>query len=311
VNVREIPVVFDCQGETLVGMVHLPGQPRSRGLLSIVAGGPQYRGGVGRLQVQLARELAAHGVPVMRFDYRGLGDSEGCFRGFQDVADDLQAALNEFRHQAPGVQEVVLWGGCDAASAVLINAWRYPEVTGVIAGNPFARSEETASTTVVKHHYRKRLRDKDFWLKVLRLQYNPLPALGVLWQAAVQRLVGPGGPAPTDDEAAFNQDPGKPFVQRMRIGLSRFRGDLLFLMSGRSLVTKEFDELVATRPAWQAAMKAPRHLARHDMPDADQTYSSMASRREVIEVARRWMFDPRAPLSGTAPPATGPTDARH
>lgn len=297
---REIPLVFDCQGDALVGMVHLPERPLSRGLLSIVAGGPQYRGGVGRLQVQLARELAAQGIPVMRFDYRGLGDSEGRFRGFQDVSDDLQAALREFRRVAPEVQEFVLWGGCDAASAVLINAWRFPEVTGVVAGNPFARTEETASTTVVKHHYRKRLRDKDFWLKVLRGQYNPLPALGVLWQAARQRLAGDARQPATDDEASFNQDPARPFVPRMRIGLSRFRGDLLFLMSGRSLVTKEFDELVATRPAWQAALKSPRHVVRHDMPDADQTYSSIASRREVIEVARRWMLDPRAPLHGAA-----------
>jgi len=30
-------------------------------MLSIVAGGPQYRGGVGRLQVQMARQLAAAG----------------------------------------------------------------------------------------------------------------------------------------------------------------------------------------------------------------------------------------------------------
>ena len=39
-NTREIPLVFDCQGDALVGMVHLPERALSRGLLSIVAGGP-------------------------------------------------------------------------------------------------------------------------------------------------------------------------------------------------------------------------------------------------------------------------------
>lgn len=300
---HEIPVVFDCRGDTLVGMVHRPGVAKTRGLLSVVAGGPQYRVGVGRLQVQLARSLAADGIPVMRFDHRGLGDSEGGFRGFQDVADDLGAALQAFRREAPEVREFVLWGGCDAGSAVLINAWRFPEVSGIITGNPWVHSPETANAAVVRHHYRKRLHDKDFWLKLLRLQYNPLPALGVIGKAAVQRLGLARGAAAIDDELAFNQDPSMPFVPRMRIGLSRFRGDLLMMMSGRSILVKEFDDLVATRPAWQAAMQAPRHVVRHDMPDADQTYSSMASRREVIEVMRRWMHDPRAPLQDAHPAA--------
>lgn len=295
-NIREVPIVFDCEGDELVGVLHIPEQIRARGLLSIVAGGPQYRAGVGRLQVQLARELAAHGVPVMRFDYRGLGDSAGQFRGFQDVAADLAAALAEFRKQVPALSEFVLWGGCDAASAVLINAWRFPEVTGIVAGNPFARTEGSANAAVVKHHYRKRIRDKDFWLKVLRLQYNPFPAMGTLCAAGWQRLTR-GGQAGADlAEENFIDDPTKPFVPRMRMGLSRFKGDVLFLMSGRSLVTKEFDELVAARPAWQQAMKAPRHVVRYDMPDADQTYSSIASRVEVIEAARRWMLDPHGAL---------------
>ena len=67
-------------------------------------------------------------------------------------------------------------------------------------------------------------------------------------------------------------------------------------------VTVLGDELVATRPAWQAAMKSPRHVSRHDMPDADQTYSTLSSRREVIDVARQWMLDPQSPLGdGPAP----------
>lgn len=297
-STREIPVVFDCEGCELVGMVHLPPQPATRGMLSIVAGGPQYRGGVGRLQVQMARELAAGGVPVMRFDYRGLGDGEGRFRGFQDVEADLRAAIACFMAQAPGLREVVLWGGCDAAAAIMINAWKFPEVAGIVTGNPWVHSEETGDAVVVKHHYRQRMRDKDFWLKVLRLQYNPLPALGTLARSALRRL-RPRRAERSDDRA---DDVSAPFVPRMRRGLARFQGDMLLLMSGRSLVSKEFDELVASDPAWQAALQAKRSLARHDMPESDQTYSSMASRREVIDVTLRWMRDPQAPLAPAARP---------
>ena len=65
-NYEEIPLTFDCDGATLVGMIHRPEEIRARGVLAIVAGGPQYRGGVGRLQVQLARTLAAQAVDAAR-----------------------------------------------------------------------------------------------------------------------------------------------------------------------------------------------------------------------------------------------------
>ena len=60
-NVQETPIVFECEGSELIGMMHVPETIQTRGVIAIVAGGPQYRGGVGRLQVQLARQLAAAG----------------------------------------------------------------------------------------------------------------------------------------------------------------------------------------------------------------------------------------------------------
>ncbi|MES2715280.1 MAG: hydrolase 1, exosortase A system-associated [Pseudomonadota bacterium] len=298
-SVREIPVVFDCEGSELVGMVHLPARVSGRGMLSIVAGGPQYRGGVCRMQVQMARHLADAGIPVMRFDYRGLGDSEGRFRGFQDVAADLGAAIQAFRAQVPGLQEVVLWGGCDAASAVLINAWRYPEVTGVVLGNPWVHNPGTGDAVAVKH-YGQRMRDKDFWLKVLRLQYNPLPALATLLRRTWTRLAGGG----SGTAGSVVDAPDAPFVPRMRHGLQQFKGDVLFLMSGRSLLSREFDELMATDPAWQQAARSPRLVARHDIPEGDQAFSTLDTRTEVNRVTRQWMLDARA--LAAAPAATGP-----
>jgi exosortase A-associated hydrolase 1 len=299
VKVDEVAVVFDCEGSDLVGVVHRPAEVRTRGLVSVVAGGPQYRGGVGRLQVQMARALAAGGTPVLRFDYRGMGDSEGEFRGFEDVAADLGAAIQAFQAQVPGMSEVVLWGGCDAAAAILINAWRFPAVTGVVVGNPWVHTEETGNAVMVKHHFRRRMLEPAFWWKVLRLQYNPLPAAAMLlktvWQRVVSRLE-PAAPMQT----AEDDRPGKPFVPRMCQGLGRYQGDLLLLMSGRSIVSKEFDELVASNPRWQAALRSPRHLVRHDMPTADQTYSSVSSRDEVTAVVAAWMADPVVDLKVVA-----------
>lgn len=287
----ELPAIIFCEGEHLVSVTHVPERICARGLLAIVAGGPQYRGGVGRLQVTLARELAGAGIPVMRFDYRGLGDSEGSFRGFQDVEADLAAAIATFRAQLPGMTEIVLWGGCDAAAAIMINAWKFPEVTGIIVGNPWVHTEETGNAVAVKHHYRRRILEKSFWLKVVRLQFNPLPALATVARMLTTRLRRGLRPQSRETAAPSHDDTSQPFVTRMRLGLSRFHGDMLLLMSGQSLVSKEFDETVASDANWQHAMQAPRHSTRHDMPEADQTYSSIAARREVIAVVNTWMLD--------------------
>lgn len=301
-NTIETPLVFECADSELVGMLHIPETISTRGLITIVAGGPQYRGGVGRQLVLLARHLAQAGTPVLRFDYRGLGDGEGDFKGFQDVEQDLRAAIDAFRAHAPEINEFVLWGGCDAGSAIMINAWKFPEVTGLILGNPWVHTEETGDAVTVKHHYANRIRDKDFWLKVIRGQYNPFPALMTIGRTVLAQLrqkLSARAVASGKDAVALKDDPSLPFVTRMRNGMSQFHGDVLLLMSGRSIVSKEFDELVASDAAWQQAMAAPRHVARHDMPDADQTYSSVASRREVIAIAQQWLKDPRATLNAS------------
>jgi alpha/beta superfamily hydrolase len=81
VNIDERAFSFRCENSWLYGIASLPEQASSRGVL-IVVGGPQYRVGSHRQFALLARHLAEHGVPVMRFDYRGMGDSVGDIRTF-------------------------------------------------------------------------------------------------------------------------------------------------------------------------------------------------------------------------------------
>ncbi len=82
-NFAERPVLFECEGEQLVGVIALPELRRAIAVL-VVVGGPQYRAGSHRQFVLLARRLAAAGFPVLRFDYRGMGDSTGAARTFEE-----------------------------------------------------------------------------------------------------------------------------------------------------------------------------------------------------------------------------------
>ncbi len=282
-NVEEIPLAFDCEGDTLIGIVHRPERASPRGVLSLVAGGPQYRAGCCRQLVYMARDFSAHGIPVMRFDHRGVGDGDGEFLDFLHVENDLSAAIEAFKRAVPQLREVVLWGGCNAASAIMINAHRYPEVTGMIISNPYAHSEAT-ETVVVRNHYMRRLKDPTFWAKVFRLRFNPFPYIQSAIRSVLKRLLASNAAAPLAGE---RQD--QPFTELMLSGFKKFQGQILLVMSGKSLTSEEFDVLVANSPEWQKAYKSAS-ITRADIAEADQAFSTIEARNALLKAARIWLL---------------------
>ena len=120
---REHATVFECDSDRLIGIVTRPERPIETGVV-IIVGGPQYRAGSHRQFTLLARQLAEQGIASLRFDYRGMGDSEGDMRTFEDIDDDIRAAIDTFMTQASNIQQVMLWGftRCRLGRALL---WPY------------------------------------------------------------------------------------------------------------------------------------------------------------------------------------------
>jgi uncharacterized protein len=71
-------------------------------------------------------------------------------------------------------------------------------------------------------------------------------------------------------------------------GLSQFNGRIMLVMSGRDMVSKEFDDLLHAVPAWQERLEACS-LVRHDLPFADHTFSTGAWRDQVAEWGIDWL----------------------
>ena len=167
VNFVERALTFECGGETLVGILAEPASPAEVGAL-IIVGGPQYRAGSHRQFVLLSRQLAAGGVAAMRFDYRGMGDSTGSPASFNDVVEDIAAAIDKMRASHPSLKQIVLCGLCDAASASLIywQATRDTRVAGMVLLNPWVRSEGSIGRARIKHYYGRRIFQKEFWAKL-------------------------------------------------------------------------------------------------------------------------------------------------
>lgn len=267
--------VFPCGGEWLVGVATLPVQPGARGVL-VVVGGPQYRAGSHRQFTLLARALAEQGIPVMRFDYRGMGDSGGAPRSFEDIDADLRCALDQFMACVPGMREVVLWGLCDGASAAAMYAAGDPRVAGLVLLNPWVRTEESLAKATLKHYYRERLFSPALWKKILRGRFDLRVAAGSL-REQLARALRPASPPQADS-----------LPWRMHAGLARFTGPVLLVLSGADLTAREFADLAAGSPQWGTLLAAPR-FTRHDLAPADHTFSRRAWRDQVASWTADWV----------------------
>ncbi len=165
---NEIPVVFSCSGEQLLGVVHC-GIPEAKVGVVIVVGGPQYRVGSHRQFVLMARQLAAGGIPVLRFDYRGMGDSSGQQRNFEKVDQDIRVAIDCLMDKSSNIKHITLMGLCDAASAIMMYGERDKRVNGLILINPWVQTEDWSGESRLRHYYFQRLLQMSFWRR-----YSPV-----------------------------------------------------------------------------------------------------------------------------------------
>lgn len=161
---REL-TAFPCDGDTLVGT--LDDAPGTTGLL-IVSGGNELRCGAHRGMAILAADLSAAGVPVFRFDRRGIGDSEGSNHGYADSGPDIAAAVRSFRALAPQVKRVVGFGNCDAATA-LAQFHRDAGIDALVLANPWIGDEgdDMPPASAIRSQYADRAKDPRQWLRVL------------------------------------------------------------------------------------------------------------------------------------------------
>jgi exosortase A-associated hydrolase 1 len=288
-NFEERALVFPCNGSCLYGIFTLPEQPSSRGVL-IVVGGPQYRVGSHRQFTLLSRYLASYGISTLRFDFRGMGDSEGDARTFEDVEDDLRCAIDKFLAEAPPVRELVIFGLCDAASAALFYAYQDQRVTGLVLLNPWVRTNEGAAQAYLKHYYVSRFFDPELWSKIRQGNFD-LTLTARSFLKMVREALPKRKKIDVGMVYANRRDPfckSAPLPERMLYCLSRFRGKVLFITSGKDLTAREFLDLARSSSEWRKLVVAP-HISHLSLPDADHTFSRREWRDRVASGTRNWI----------------------
>ena len=242
----------------------------------ILVGGPQYRVGSHRQFTLLARSLGEEGIASFRFDFSGMGDSDGDSREFDRTQDNIFAAIDTFLEMAPGVSRVVLWGLCDAASSAMIYAHQDPRVTGLVLLNPWVHSGEYAPEFKLANFYRPLLSGVGAWRNLVPRRDRILPTLKELGRDTLALV----------DRRASSGD--QEFVQRMLDGLGQFRHGVLIVLSEDDLTAREFASLAASEPRWKKATTAPQVETR-TVSVADHTFSKASWKAAVSRMTADWV----------------------
>lgn len=224
-------ITFSCEGSTLFGT--LDEAPAQTGLL-IVSGGNEIRVGAHRGMAWLAAEIAAAGHPVLRYDRRGIGDSEGSNGGFASGGPDLAEAIAAFR--TTGVSRIVGFGNCDAATTLALNGG----VDAVVLANPWMieAAGDMPAPAAIRARYADKLRDPAEWRRL---------ASGGVDMTKLARGVArllPGR------EAAAG------LAARMAAGLSAFGGPITLLLAERDNTAIAFADAWKGKPFAQARERA-------------------------------------------------------
>lgn len=158
-------IAFPCAGGTLLGTLDTAahGVPGKAGLL-IVSGGNEIRIGAHRGMALLAQNLATRGVPVFRFDRRGIGDSTGVNGGYLTSGPDIGCAAATFSAET-GIERLVAFGNCDAATALALFGGA-AGIDRLILANPWViePAGDLPPAAAIRRRYAAKLRDpRELW----------------------------------------------------------------------------------------------------------------------------------------------------
>lgn len=259
--------------ERLLGIVTLPAQRRSDAPVCLLMNaGVVHRIGPHRLNVKIARALAALGIPSIRIDLSGLGDSPpatcGLHSGAQTVMD-LQAAMDHMERTL-GVRRFIVFGLCSGSVHAYWLVQKDERVAGVVMFDSYVFP--TFKTHVLRRLSRLRTQS---WASLVR---KPLA-----WLRRIPRVEQRAeGEESTDPHMKY---PTRADFARVLNGLTE-RGVSIYLYYSASFLEKfnyhgQMRDLFGREPF----MKRVRYDYETDI---DHTVTSLHAQRKVLASVVDW-----------------------
>jgi alpha-beta hydrolase superfamily lysophospholipase len=181
VELRETPVHIDGPDGPLFGILTEPLGEREELCAVLVNAGPQRRTGPNRMWVEIARRWAARGVPTLRLDLAGIGDSDGDTAALVRVASlyapayvgQVRAALDMLSTRGLPSRFVAL-GLCSGAYWSTQTALEDERIGTVIMLNPRSLIwDEWVYALRRTRELRKSMLTGSTWRKLLRGEVTP------------------------------------------------------------------------------------------------------------------------------------------
>jgi uncharacterized protein len=298
------------KGQKLFGTLHLPvaGTPK-RPCVVLLSPGVKMRVGPGRLYVPLTQALNELGHPVLRFDFFGLGDSEGELAEtmLADIynhievgryVDDTLAAISWLRAQ--GHERFVLGGLCGGAITALLAARREPAVIGLLSLGMTVTLASNAATPGKyltarqlegkrSMYFRNLLKPSSLWRFItFRSDY------GTIWHSMKRLIVKPKAkPAVTAAPGAEQLPPeqrgnANPLFPPAYFEFLQRGGKALMVFSEKDRLWSEYEEKFE-QPFAERLKPLAAQIEKHVIPSANHVMSLQEWQREMVDVSRAWL----------------------
>ena len=294
------------KGLRLFGVLHTPsGKPPSDLVVMLLSPGVKMRVGPQRLYLRLTELFVKLGLSVFRFDFHGLGDSEGTLpeERMKDVysnielgrfVDDSVDAMN-WMEQTYGCRRFLLSGLCGGAITALLTGGRDKRVVGVhslgmtaVLAAPATDQSRYMTLGQIESQqwmYVRRLLSPEAWYRLLTLQADNrlIRRMVGLW---FRRLIGrkpapPAVPPPEDD----NANPLFPPAFFNMISTGR---PMLLVFGGGDRLRWEYEEKFVARHRERLG-SMPKLVEEHVVELANHVLSLREWQDEMLAVSNRWL----------------------
>lgn len=320
-SVERVPVTFSNKNAIrLFGILHLPQTEERRNIaIILLSPGVKMRTGPHLLYKRMTDLFTGLGFPVLRFDFFGLGDSEGQLEEKQlaDVynhmevgrfVDDAIDAMN-WMQKNHGTSRFILSGLCGGAISGLLAGSRDKRVVGLLglgitpvlaskAANP-ALYMTTGQLLELRTGYIRKLIDpKSIW-RALTLQSDFRLAWKSVTAPLLNRWKQKNTAAATAEMDAdkLPDDNANPLFPPAFFDMTSSGRPLLLIFSGADRLNWEFQEKFI--PRYGERLKTVSHMYDlHVIPEANHILSFREWEKEMLDMARDWLTRRFCPQSG-------------
>lgn len=297
-------------GLRLRGMLHEPDPRIARGICVLLLS-PGIKGRVGphRLYLKFVTALVPLGFHVLRFDYSGLGDSDGSvdegllsdmYNTIQDgryVADTLSAM--DWMQQVYGIRRFVGSGLCGGSISALLTAAVDRRIESILSLSiptafdggeanwaRFATSQQLVS---IRRNYFKRMFKPHSWVRFL----TGKTSYYVLWRSLKHVLPWrSASPSATSTKGSADgvspPDDTNPKFAPAFLRFIRSERQMLLIFSGRDRLRWEFDEKFLKRHAGDLE-PLQSYFDVKIIPDANHILSDPAWVKQMLDHAVEWL----------------------